>query len=118
MRILFVDDEADLREVVPDGLRALGVDVDTAANGTLARHLLENHTYDVLVTDLYMPDMDGIELIRVAKSIAPAMPVLVMSGNNKQVHASTLRLGGAGMIRKPFQVQELLDQINGLLAAV
>ena len=78
-RVLVVDDERSLAETVADGLAERGFDAVPVASGRKAELLLAAEKYDVLVTDLRMPDLDGLTLLARSRSLEPSRPVIVMT---------------------------------------
>src|SRR4051812_34847762 len=78
-RVLVVDDDAAMASMVADGLGDRGWEVTTASEAKRATELVRDKTFDVLVTDLRMPDVDGIALLDLSRRIAPERPVIVMT---------------------------------------
>ncbi len=106
-RILVIDDDAALRDTIADGLRAHGHDV-TAAGADVAANLVRDSTYDVLVTDLRMPEIDGISLLTLSKKLVPERPVIVMTAFGAvDTAVDSLRKGAFHYLLKPFKVAEL-----------
>lgn len=79
-RVLIVDDERGVRESLAMLLASTGIRVDTAASGSQGVLAVQKRTYDLIVTDLGMPGMDGKEVVARVKSIAPDTPIAVLSG--------------------------------------
>ncbi len=115
-RILLVDDNDLVREVLRAMLDAGGFHVQEAQDGAHALRALKNEPFDAIVTDLVMPDCDGIELLRNVRRSFPGIRVLAMSGAS----AATLYLeaarvlGANGILPKPITQDALLGAINGL----
>jgi two-component system OmpR family response regulator len=80
LRVLLVEDDDDNRELMAEVLAAAGYDVVAAANGAEGLRTLSERSVDVVVTDVGMPGMGGLEVARAAKRIAPAVPVVVVTG--------------------------------------
>ena len=80
LRVLLVEDDDDNRELMAEVLVAAGYEVLPAASGADGLKTLSEHSIDVLVTDVGMPGMGGIEVARAAKAIAPTVPVVVVTG--------------------------------------
>lgn len=80
LRVLLVEDDDDNRELMAEVLTASGCDVLSAASGQDGLRALSEHSIDVVVTDIGMPGMGGLEMARAAKEIAPAVPVVVVTG--------------------------------------
>jgi two-component system KDP operon response regulator KdpE len=114
-RILVVDDEAAIRKVVRDALEKAGHEVDTAIDGEEAVAFLEGREFDLIVTDLNMPRLDGLELVRVVRRTS-TVPVLVLTV--RQEEREKVRLLDAGAddyVTKPFGVAELVARARALL---
>ncbi|GDX79944.1 hypothetical protein LBMAG42_17550 [Deltaproteobacteria bacterium] len=106
--ILVVDDEVAIHELVAEYLRGRDWTVDVARDGREARALLALHRYDVLLTDLKLPDTDGLDLVRHASRKLPPVPGVVMTGYATVDHVvRALRLGAADFVLKPFKLRDL-----------
>ncbi len=80
LRVLLVEDDDDNRELMAEVLTASGCQVLSAASGKEGLKTLSEHSVDVVVTDVGMPGMGGLEMARAAKAIAPTVPVVVVTG--------------------------------------
>ena len=112
-RILVVDDDLALLEALPETmrLRIPGTIVDTAMSAAEALTFIAGIDHDVIVTDLVMPGMTGIELIRKMREVRPQTPLILMSGNpNPQGHA--LRTRAYGFIQKPIDRDYLIATLR------
>lgn len=116
--IVLVEDEELIRRLLSRVLETAGYEVVVAADGLAALHQFEAHAGDValLLTDLVMPGMNGLELSRAARDLQPDLPVLCMSGYSEE----TLRERGSeedevAFIEKPFAPGELTDLVEELL---
>jgi CheY-like chemotaxis protein len=118
--ILVVDDERVLRSNLERYLNALGHDVRTAANGREAIAAIEESEPDLLVTDINMPDMDGIEMLNALRKSEVRLPVIAMSGggqfDKRLLLGSAAVLGALVTLEKPFDLAELKRAIEELLA--
>lgn len=109
-RILLVDDEESIRKLLSRMLES-NYDVEVAADGDAAIRLLREPDahYDLLISDLNMPGMDGLTLIREAQSIDPTLPAVVITGYSTESSAiEALNLGVAGYLTKPFGTTQVL----------
>jgi excisionase family DNA binding protein len=107
-RILIVDDEQAVRDLVA---KALGesYNVDTVADGPTAIERLRATTYDLLITDLKMPGMDGLSVIREARRRTQALPIIIITGYSTEASAiEAINLGVSGYLTKPFRVPRVL----------
>src|SRR4051812_34139891 len=107
VRVLVVDDDRAMRETLADGLRAHGYEVTETGAGE-ARRLVRDASHDVLLTDLRMPEVDGITLLTLSKQIVPERPVIVMTAFGAvDTAVDSLRKGAFHYLLKPFKVAEL-----------
>lgn len=118
-RILLVDDDTGIRKLVRRVLVRAGYEVTESTDGLNGlRHMRSGH-FDLVITDLVMPDMDGLELIRETRALHPDVPILAMSGGGKVPAPVYLRLAevlGAGkVLPKPFEIPALLQAVSMLL---
>ena len=112
-RILVVDDERSMRELLAIVLKREGYDVMLAENGKTALAALERGTVDLLISDIKMPDMTGIEVLRGAKSLDPTVEAIMMTAFASQETAiEALRLGACDYVIKPFDVDELKVKVR------
>lgn len=116
IRLLLVDDEAGFIRVMQKRLSRRGYVVDTAGSGAEALRTLRGATYDAAVFDLKMDDMDGFELLRVVRRMAPEMAVIMLTGHGGAEEAREgMRLGAAGYLLKPCEMEELVCAIERAL---
>jgi CheY-like chemotaxis protein len=120
MRVLFVDDNAELRRVARFRLEFEGYEVIEAADGREAIRLFEARPADVVVTDIYMPVEDGLELIAELRSFIPRVPIVVVSGGgSRHCDGASLvaaaALGADEVLEKPFRLEALIAVIRRLL---
>jgi CheY-like chemotaxis protein len=116
-RILVVDDEPDVRELVEALLAGHGYEIDGADGGKVALERLAEHAYDLVVSDLRMPDVDGVALYRAVQTRpAPRPAMLFMSGfTNAAEFVPFLRETGTPVVAKPFDVKELRSVVQRLV---
>lgn len=108
-RILVVDDEASVRDVLSKTLSLAEYEVEVAADGRSALERLKLMPYDLLITDLKMPGVDGLTLIREARRYHPDLPVIVITGFSTEASAiEAINLGVSGYLIKPFRVPRVL----------
>jgi CheY-like chemotaxis protein len=119
-RILVVDDEAAVRALIRAALEHVGHEVTEAANGAEGLKLFASQRQDLVITDVFMPERDGIELVRVIRSTAGTVPILVISGGSWPTESAHLldavvRLGATRTLAKPFQLSDLLRIVDEML---
>jgi excisionase family DNA binding protein len=108
-RVLVVDDESSIRELLQKTLALAEYDVDTAPDGRAALERLRLGNYDLLIADLKMPGMDGLTLIREAKRLKTDLPIIIITGFSTESSAiEAVNLGVAGYLTKPFRVPQVL----------
>ncbi len=109
-RVLVVDDEPDVRGVLHEFLSSRGYDVTVAADGVDALALVESVKPDLVLLDVAMPGMDGIETLRRIVSLQPGLPVIMVTANaDISVTSKLLALGAVDYVPKPFDL-DYLDQ--------
>ena len=114
--IFFVDDDADVRLVVSRTLESLNHTVTCFSSGTACLRQLRSKRCDVLITDVKMPGMDGLELLNKAKRMIPSLPVLIVTGYGDIPMAVTaLQAGASNFIEKPLNMQSLGSAVASLL---
>ncbi len=109
-RILVVEDDAPVREVIANHLRKRGFTVTEAgdAESVLLRMSRERAPFDVVLTDIHLPGLSGVELLRLLLTHSPLKPVIVITGDSDEALAQrALRFGATGYILKPFELFEL-----------
>jgi excisionase family DNA binding protein len=108
-RVLVVDDEASIRDLLSKTLALAEYDVDVAPDGRSALERMRMYTYDLLIADLKMPGMDGLAVIREAKRYKTDLPVIIITGFSTESSAiEAVNLGVAGYLTKPFRVPQVL----------
>ena len=108
-RILVVDDEASIRDLLTKTLALAEYDVDTAPDGRAALERLRLYPYDLLIADLKMPGIDGLNVIREAKRLKADLPVIIITGYSTETAAiEAVNLGVSGYLTKPFRVPQVL----------
>lgn len=112
-QILIVDDEPSVRAMLEAALRAQGYRVDTAASGREARILLADNEYDLLLLDLRLGDIDGIDILQEAKQRWPALEVILLTAHgsiNSAIQA--LRYGAFDYMLKPAQLHDIRERVE------
>jgi two-component system KDP operon response regulator KdpE len=114
-RILIVDDEAQIIRVLSMACAAQGYRVKSAADGESALALLKSWPAELIITDLSMPNMDGVELCRAIRKQS-SVPILVLSVRSQEkVKVEALDAGADDYVTKPFQINELLARVRAVL---
>jgi two-component system KDP operon response regulator KdpE len=117
-RILLVDDERQITRVLSRGLTAKGYDVHVAADGEVALQTFSDWHPDLVVTDLSMPNMDGLQLCRRLRAFSE-VPIIVLSVKGEErAKVEALDAGADDYVTKPFGIEELLARIRAALRRV
>lgn len=122
--LLIVDDVYEMRSMLALVMEDEGYTTTQAENGLAAFELLLDKSFDLMITDILMPEMDGLELARKARVIRPDMPIIFITGGGRQLPDE--KLDGTGtdqenvvspenLIRKPFNPLELMDLVGRLI---
>jgi excisionase family DNA binding protein len=108
-RVLVADDEESIREMLAQALALAEYEVRTVANGQEAVDALRTEPFHLLVTDLTMPGVDGLGLIREARRLCPRMPVVIITAYSTEAAAiEAINLGVSGYLTKPFKIAKIL----------
>ena len=115
--LLVIEDEPQVRTLVGAMLEAAGYHVLTAASGAEGLCLLNDQAMDLILVDIFMPGMDGLELIDRLRNICPTSKIIAMSGGTAQWNYLDVatHLGAHATLQKPFSRQELLDVVRARL---
>jgi two-component system KDP operon response regulator KdpE len=114
-RILVVDDEPQLTRVLRMGLKSHGYDVRTAADGLSGLETFNDWRPHLVITDLAMPNMNGLELCRKVRAVSP-VPIIVLSAKGEEkTKVEALDIGADDFVTKPFGIDELLARIRAAL---
>jgi DNA-binding NtrC family response regulator len=116
-RILVIDDEPDLRTFLELVLKSAGHEVIMAVDGREGMERHRSSPADLVITDLYMPNQDGMETIRELRSCYPEVAVIAMSGSvdTGTMLSVTEKLGAVGILQKPFLTDELIAAVGKAL---
>jgi len=117
--ILVVDDNLAFLEIQTEYLRRAGHDVTPATNGIEAMNRIESHAFDLVITDLIMPDKEGVQVIMEIRKKYPGVKIIAMSGggrvNAEDYLAIARRLGATRTLSKPFTGEELLSAVSSVV---
>lgn len=115
-RVLVVDDEDDIRELLDITLSRMGLDADCAANVAEARRLLSENAYQLCLTDMRLPDGDGLELVRFIGEQCRDLPVAVITAHGSMENAvSALKAGAFDYVPKPVSLEQLRALVKSVL---
>jgi len=116
IRLLLVDDEEGFVTILSKRMRKRGFAVSEANSGAEAIQILRKRDFDVVVLDLKMEDMDGIEVLRIFKKMVPDLPVIMLTGHgSEEASKEGLELGAADYLTKPCELEELISKIHDVV---
>lgn len=116
LRVLVVDDEQSLAELISMVLRYEGWDVDVAGDGVTAVRLARETAPDVVVLDVMLPDMSGLEVLRELRKVYPGLPLLLLTARDSlEDRIAGLTAGGDDYVTKPFSLEEVVLRLRALL---
>ena len=112
IKLLLVDDEDRFRPTLSKRLAEKGVAADAAASGIDALKIVKQHPVDVIVLDIKMPEMDGIETLRQVKKMDPEIEIILLTGHaNIESAVEGMRLGAFDYLMKPCDIEQLIEKI-------
>ena len=112
-KVLLVDDEEDFLSTLAERLEARGLKVNTVTSGEQAVAKAENEGFDLIVLDLAMPGMDGLETLKRIKAKQPDAEIIILSGQGSiKTSIEAMKLGAEDFMEKPVSISELLDKIS------
>ncbi len=118
-RILLIEDDEGTRSMLRRTLQHASYDTLEAEDGRVGLKLLSEHSVDLVITDIIMPEVEGIELIRNLRANKPNLPIIAISGGGRMGPEGYLNLaktiGAAKVLAKPFEMEELLSAVKELL---
>jgi CheY-like chemotaxis protein len=115
VRILLVDDDDDVRQVAAALLEEIGYEVAAAESGEAALKLLKPGEFALLITDVAMPGMTGVQLARQVRKLAPTLPIVFASGY-ADVQTFGEELADEALLKKPFRIADVAAHISAALA--
>jgi two-component system chemotaxis response regulator CheY len=123
IRTLIVDDSSVMRKIVERALRQAGLEalvVHEAGSGAEGLEVLKGQQVDIILSDINMPVMDGLEFLRQLKvqNLAPGVPVIMITTESSEEHVKqAIQAGAVGYIRKPFTAEQVKERVLPLLKA-
>jgi len=117
IKILIVEDQVAIRELIAINLSRMGYDCAVAHNGKIAADLIEKNTYDLILLDIMLPEIDGYELIKYIEPTATPVIFITAKGSLKD-RVKGLHMGADDYIVKPFETEELMARVEAVLRRV
>ena len=115
-RVLVIDDEPAVADIECECLSLLGYDVEAARDGADGLARLARERFDLVVTDLHMPHLDGWDVLESARAITPGMPVIMVTGAAEDGDLKRARAHGVRLVSRPFDLSELKAAVRDSLA--
>jgi two-component system, OmpR family, alkaline phosphatase synthesis response regulator PhoP len=114
--ILIVDDEKNIRLTLSQALETLGAEIDTAANGEEALAKLKGREFGLILLDIRMPGMDGMEVLRLVREIRPDIRIIMITAYGTIESAvEALKLGAVDFLQKPFDPEEIRELVSRVM---
>ncbi len=111
--LLLVDDEVGFTDILKKRISHRAIEVTATSSGAEAIQVLRRQDFDVAVLDLKMEDMNGIEVLKIFRKMAPAMPVLMLTGHGSENSAREgIKFGAFDYLTKPVELEELIEKIR------
>jgi len=110
-RILIIDDESSIRDALESWFSLHGFDVDVAQNGAEGVRMVSAQRYAVVVMDLEMPTMGGVQATHEIKAVDPGLPIVAVSGFSESVE-DVIKAGASKFLSKPLRLQELEGEVR------
>jgi DNA-binding NtrC family response regulator len=112
-KVLLVDDEADFLATLAERLETRGLKVDTATSGEDAVAKAEGEGFDLIILDLSMPGIDGLETLKRIKAKQPEAEIIMLTGQGSiRTSIEAMKLGAEDFLQKPVNITELMDKIS------
>jgi DNA-binding NtrC family response regulator len=113
IKVLLVDDEKDFTEILSERMKSRGLDVDIANTGSGAIKKVKEKSYDAIILDLAMPEMDGIDALKHLLKGNPDLQVIFLTGHaSLEKGIEAVKLGAVEFMEKPVDINKLLDKVN------
>jgi len=113
IKVLIVDDEEDFRDILSQRMIARGFDVEAAESGFKALEMAAEASYDAIILDLAMPEMDGLETLKKLLENNPALQVIMLTGQGTiQQGVEAVKMGAADFLEKPAEIEALVSKIE------
>jgi len=112
-KVLLIDDEEEFLSTLSERMELRGMNVNTASTADSAVHALDSDDYDAIVLDLQMPDMNGIEMLKVIRKNHPDMQVILLTGQaTLEAGIEAMKLGAMDFMEKPADINALTEKIK------
>jgi DNA-binding response OmpR family regulator len=117
-RILIIEDDEEMRSLLEDFFEEEGFETDSVGNGSEALRILVREIFDVVITDIRMPGLTGLEIIAGVRRLQPETSIIVITAfGSEEVHQKAIERGADSYLEKPLQFHELRRMVDGLLSS-
>ncbi len=117
-RILIIEDDEEMRSLLEDYLEEEGFEINSVGNGSEAFRILVREIFDVVITDIRMPGLTGLEIIPGVRKLQPETSIIVITAiGSEEVHQKAIQRGADSYLEKPLRFQELGRMIHELLSS-
>ena len=112
-KVLLVDDEQEFIDALAERMEARGMDVSKTTSPKQALKMAEEGSYDAIVLDLRMPEMDGLEVLKILKKRKPDIQIILLTGHaSVQTGIAAMKMGAMDLIEKPVSIKDLIEKIQ------
>jgi DNA-binding NtrC family response regulator len=112
-KLLIVDDEKDFLDIMAERMKARGMAVSTATSAEDALEMVRTESYDAVIMDLMMPEMDGFKALKLFKETKPKIPIILLTANlPEEKYIEAIKLGAMDVIEKPADLNLLTQKIE------
>ena len=112
-KVLLVDDEKDFLDIMAERMKARDMDVSSTTSAEEALQMIESESYDAIIMDLMMPEMDGFKALKLFKASQPDISIILLTGNvTEETCAEAVKLGALDVLEKPADLNLLTQKIE------
>jgi DNA-binding NtrC family response regulator len=112
-KVLLVDDEREFIDALAERMQARGMDVSKTTSPKKALKMAEEGSYDAIVLDLRMPEMGGLEVLKILKKKKPDIQIILLTGHaSVQTGIAAMKMGAMDLVEKPVSIKELIEKIQ------
>ena len=117
-RILVVEDDEEMRSLPKDFIEAEGFETDSVSNGSEAFRILVRELFDLVITDIRMPGLTGLDILPGIKKLQPEAPIIVITAfGSEEVHRRAIERGATAYLEKPLHFHELKTMIHEIISS-
>src|SRR4030042_5168614 len=117
-RILVVEDDAEMRSLLKDFSEAEGFEIDSASNGSEAFRILVRELFDLVITDIRMPGLTGLDILPGINKLQPETPIIVITAfGSEEVNRRAMERGATAYLEKPLRFHELKTMIHEIMSS-